>query len=143
MSVGPNGAQVVLAMLTAAAEAKRKCPTNLELAMAISAAPNKASCIVSLLETVGLIKVRRGRRERIVTIVKSGAQTAGHIDRPASFPHHGRRKVSWTARDDAILMEGIAEGLDFDQVATALKTSGEIAAARFDQLRAEMGAQAA
>lgn len=73
----PGHAREILRILTLAADAGTKCPTNHALAEAINS-PSVAvsSNAVSLLETIGLITVIRATSSRQVTIVATGKSTA-------------------------------------------------------------------
>ncbi len=96
--------------------------------------------IVATLETMGMISVERGSNSRVVTITATGKRTAGKVKKTI-LPQRQASKV-WPNNDD-ILMEGVANGLDFEQVAVLCHTSPEDAASRFDALAAAMGTQAA
>ena len=122
-------------ILKRAAENGETCPTNADLADMLGySAPNKASDVVSLLEVMGLIRVARGRKNRVVTICKTGQKTAGVVLK--------RSSTSFTEDDDAILMDGIAEGLSFPQVGLILKRTTHACSSRFYRIAAQMGDQA-
>lgn len=139
----PDRAKIAMAMLRRAAEMNDVCPCNSLIATAIGArSPSKGSEIVSFLEVAGLIAVERGRTERVVTIVATGKRTRGEIKTPASY----RRTKSgngWNVARDAILMEAIANDLDFEQAGNLTGFSAEECAARFDDLCLRIGKQAA
>ncbi|MCC4254166.1 SANT/Myb domain-containing protein [Sphingobium naphthae] len=122
--------------LERAANSDTPCPTNDALAETLGyASPSKASDLISLLEAMGFITVERGNDQRIVTIVKTGKRTAGHIVRR-------QRKGGWTEDQDAILMDGIAEGHTFAAVSKILHKSKNACIGRFRTLAANMGHQA-
>ncbi|EQA96833.1 hypothetical protein [Sphingobium baderi] len=124
-----------LRILEAAADEGKECPTNAYLADMLGyAAPNMASGVVSLLETMGFIKVQRGRRNRVVTIVKTGSRTAGTVT--------SRKPGDWTEDQDAILMDGLAEGVGFTEIGRIVHKSKHACISRFNKLAAEMGEQA-
>jgi hypothetical protein len=119
-----------------AAECGAICPTNDKLAdmLGLSRA-DKASGYVSLLEAMGFITVQRGRKNRVVTIVKTGKKTAGIANyRPSS---------AWPEDFDAILMDGIAEGVGFTAVGKMLGKTKNACISRFNKIRKDMGWQAA
>lgn len=124
-----------LRILEAAANNGTECPSNADLADMLGyAAPNKASGVVSLLEAMGFIKVQRGRRNRVVTIVKTGARTAGTVTI--------RKPGDWTEDEDAILMDGIAEGEGFASVGKIIGKTKSACVSRFRKIAAQMGEQA-
>ena len=88
MSALPQADGLLLAALTDAADRGARCPTNEELGdllgMGLSAPPG----IMRRLETRGLIAVEVYQRERRVTIVSTGKQTAA-VRTPA--PHWRNR----------------------------------------------------
>ena len=78
----------VLRILSAAAEAGSRCPTNADIADLISAESTAtAARVVKLLETMGLITVRRGGMNRSLTIASTGKSTA-----PITGPAHWRER---------------------------------------------------
>ena len=122
-------------LINSAAEAGRSCPTNRDLADMIGySGAQHASEVVSLLEVAGLIKVKRYRRSRIVTICKTGKSTAGVAEvAPAA---------GWSDDEDAILMDGIAEGETFASVSRILHKTQNACLLRFKRIAAQMGDQA-
>ncbi|WP_069338347.1 SANT/Myb-like DNA-binding domain-containing protein [Sphingobium yanoikuyae] len=125
-------------ILCDAAAAHQVCPTNQDLSDMLGySAPNKASEVISLIEVMGLITVQRGLRNRVVTIVKTGDRTAGVV-----VSRH-RKPSDWTEDQDAILMDGLAEGVGFTPIGKMLGKSKHACISRFNKIRAEMGAQAA
>ena len=73
-----NAHQIVLRMIERAAASGDKCPTNADIAEAIqSASVGTSARIVGQLEKRGLIEVKRFGASRIVTVVATGAITAG------------------------------------------------------------------
>lgn len=128
--------QRCLAILKRAAEAGARCPSNGDIADMLGiASTGAASEIVSLLEAAGHITVERSRTSRIVTIVATGHRTAG-------IPIK-RRAGDWTEDQDAILMDGLAEGEGFTALGKLIGKSKHACISRFNKIRAEMGAQAA
>ena len=122
--------------LERAANAGSPCPSNDDLASTLSYAnPSRISDLMSLLETMGFITVERGHNIRVVTIVKTGKRTAGQVTKRT-------RKGGWTDDQEAILMDGIAEGLTFAAVARILKRSKNSCIGRFRTIAANMGPQA-
>lgn len=121
-------------ILCEAACAGKPCPTNSMLAdMLDYSAPSKASDAVSLLEAMGFITADRGRTNRVVTIVKTGHRTAGATS---------RRPGQWTEDQDAILMDGIAEGVGFTAVGKLVGKTKSACISRFHKLAAALGPQA-
>ncbi|OGT55502.1 MAG: hypothetical protein A3E01_09345 [Gammaproteobacteria bacterium RIFCSPHIGHO2_12_FULL_63_22] len=136
-------ARIVMGMLNAAAERNDFCPSNSLIATAIGAASMSAGAnIISFLEINGMIKVERSRKSRVVTIRETGKRTRGSIAKTIN-PACRTPSSAWNARRDAILMEAIANELDFEQAAKLIGCCPEQGAARFDYLRSTMGAQAA
>ena len=130
-----NKVQRAFQLIEAAANEGKPCPTNRDLADMLGyAAPNQACGIVNLLEATGFITVKRGRKSRVVTIVKTGRKTAGPV--PIA-PAKG-----WTEDDDAILMDGIAEGATFKRVAEILHKTENACTLRFHRIAEGMGPQA-
>ncbi|GEM_PF-1934139 len=126
----------VFRALERAANSDAPCPTNEALAETLGYAnPSKASDLIALLQTMGFVRVERGNNQRIVTIVKTGKRTAGHIVRR-------QRKGGWTEDQDAILMDGIAEGHTFAAVGKILHKSKNACIGRFRTLSAALGHQA-
>ena len=145
----PERVPVVMKMLRGAAERREPCPDNNLITAAIGgSSPSSAAHIVSLLETMGMIEVERGQSFRVITIVDTGQRTAGVVRRPlramtaAERAERRKRAPFWSAARDAILMQRIADGADFEQAAPMCGCSGEMAAARFDELCVAMGPQA-
>jgi hypothetical protein len=142
--------KVVMSLLSRAAEDGARCPNNPEIAYRIGAgSPASAARSVALLETMGLITVERGHMSRVVTIVATGKRTAGAIKHSRIFSkrvgmrkRYQKREINWTANDDALLMERVSLGDDFEQAAAFVGKTGDVAAARFDHLAARMGWQA-
>ncbi|HET7154969.1 MAG TPA: SANT/Myb-like DNA-binding domain-containing protein [Hyphomicrobiaceae bacterium] len=130
-----NKIQRAFAIIEASANEGRPCPTNRDLADMLGySTPSKGVGVVNFLEAAGLIKVRRARKSRIVTIVRTGKKTAGEIDiLPAA---------NWTEDEDAILMDGIAEGASFGRVASILHKTENACTLRFHRIAAQMGEQA-
>ncbi|MEJ7933515.1 hypothetical protein WG907_04485 [Sphingobium sp. AN558] len=122
-------------ILRDAADGGRKCPTNRDLADMIGyATPQKASEVVSLIEAMGLITVKRARRSRIVTICQTGKRTAGEIEvAPAA---------GWTDDEDAILMDGVSEGQTLASIGLILGKTENACTLRFHRIAAQMGPQA-
>lgn len=124
-----------LDILKRAAAAGATCPTNGDIADMLGLSSTAtASGLVALLETAGHIKVERGRTSRVVTIVATGQRTAV---RTVTI------KGGWTDNDDAVLMDAIADGAAFADIAKALHRSKSACISRFHRLAAEMGSQAA
>jgi hypothetical protein len=70
--------EVVLRLLTEAAEAGLKCPSNVEIAAAADmASPSTGPRVIKRLARHGLIEVETGQHARVVTIVATGKRTAG------------------------------------------------------------------
>ncbi|GLT02874.1 hypothetical protein GCM10007897_43000 [Sphingobium jiangsuense] len=138
-------AKVVMRMLRRAADRNDVCPGNSVIATAIGAAsPSAGANIIAFLESSGMIAVERGRTERIVTISATGKRTRGTITAPAKYrTRHKIVSFEWTSARDDILMEAVANELDFEQAGHLVGTDPEICAARFDELCAAMGRQAA
>lgn len=135
---------VVMGLLRKAAEANKPCPTNSELAYAMGGSGmTSGATIISFLEKVGMIEVVRGRSTRVVTICATGQRTAGNITKLANYVPRRKRGFQWTPARDAILMEAIANELDFEQAANLTGAEAEECAARLDALAFAMGAQAA
>lgn len=125
----------LLRILEQAADAGDVCPSNSDLADRLGyAAHNTASNAVSLLETMGFITVARGKRNRVVTIVKTGKRTAGVVV--------NRKPGDWTEDQDAILMDGLSEGVGFTAIGKMLGKTKHGCISRFNKLRDQMGEQA-
>lgn len=126
--------QRLYAILCEAADAGKICPSNSDLAdMLDYSAPSKASDAVGLLEAMGFITAQRGRTNRVVTIVKTGARTAGATS---------RRPGQWTEDQDAILMDAVAEGVGFTAIGKMVGKSKSACISHFHKLAAAMGPQA-
>lgn len=122
-------------ILCAAADSGKICPNNQDLCDMLGySSPNKASGAVGLLETMGFITVQRGRTNRVVTIVKTGARTAG-----VAVMH---KPGDWTDDQDEILMDGTAEGVGFTEIGKMIGKSKHACISRFKKIAASMGAQA-
>ena len=122
-------------ILCRAAENGAICPTNDALAdmLGLSRA-DKASGYIALLETMGFITVQRGRKNRVVTIVNTGEKTAGI----ATF----KPSAAWPHDFDALLMDGIAEGVGFTAIGKMLGKTKNACISRFNKIRKDMGWQA-
>lgn len=138
----PQSALTVFTMLKTAAERGDDCPSNAVLATAMGTnGTAAASAAVALLETAGMIVVERSRASRVVEIVATGKRTRGVIRKPIALKPAPTRR--WTTARDATLMQRIPDGADFEQAAASIAgTTGDVCAARFDELRAGMGWQA-
>lgn len=78
--------RITLAMIEKAAAANERCPTNTEIARAVGGkSMNTGSQAIARLEAEGLIAVERGNISRVVTIVASGARTAGKVVRQRAY----------------------------------------------------------
>lgn len=123
-------------ILCHAAEAKQPCPSNIDMAdmLGLSRA-DKASGYVALLETMGFITVERGRKNRVVCITKTGARTAGIATT--------RRQSDWTHDMDALMMDGLSEGVGFTAIGKMIGKTKNACISRFNKIRADMGWQAA
>jgi SOS-response transcriptional repressor LexA len=127
----------MLRALERAANAGVPCPSNEDLSRTLGyASPSKASDLIATLETIGFITVERGSDTRVVTIVKTGKGTAGDIRKR-------RQKGGWTDDQEAILMDGMAQGLTFAAIGKILGKSKNACVGRFHMLSASMGHQAA
>jgi hypothetical protein len=127
----------MLRALERAANAGVPCPSNDDLSRTLGyASPSKASDLIAMLETIGFITVERGCDTRVVTIVKTGKRTAGEVGKR-------RQKNGWTEDQEAILMDGMAEGLTFAAIGKILGKSKNACVSRFHALAASMGHQAA
>ena len=118
-----------------AAAANQPCPSTQDMAdmLGLSRA-DKASGYVALLEAMGFITVQRGRKNRVVVINKTGARTAGIATRKPSS--------AWSDDFDAILMDGLAEGIGFTAIGKMLGKTKNACISRFNKIRADMGWQA-
>jgi DNA-binding MarR family transcriptional regulator len=124
-----------MAILRRAADDNAPCPSNADLADMLGySRPDKASGVIALLEVAGLITVERGMKNRVVTICATGRKTFGSVVRKAS--------KAWSEDDDAILMDGIAQGLTFEKVGRILRKSKGSCISRFNRLKADLGWQA-
>lgn len=129
-------AERCLAILERAANAGDICPTNETLADLLGySSGNGPSGLVNLLEVSGLITVARSNAGRVITIVRTGKQTAG-----IAIP---RRATDWTEDQDAILMDGLAEAVGFTELGRILGKSKSACISRFKKITAQMGSQAA
>lgn len=145
----PERARVVMSILRRAAENGDECPGNALIATAIgSNSPSGGSNIIAFLEANGMISVERSRTARVVTICATGQKTRGNIAARANYrkAHCARERGQvrgWRESLDGILMEAIANGLDFEHAAHLTGRGADVCAARFDELCRKMGAQAA
>jgi hypothetical protein len=138
----PERVKIAFAMIEKAANDRTECPSNAELATMIGAGSTSAGAdVVATLEALGMISVRRGRAARVITITATGKSTSGTIPDPIKTV--SRSNEGWTPERDAVLMEAVAQGLDFEQAAHWVGFDAEQCAARFDELAAQMGPQAA
>lgn len=76
------GDEAAFAAIKRAAESGAACPTNIELAAIAGKSDSAVPTILDRLANRGLISVERGRRNRVVTILETGARTAGTVGRP-------------------------------------------------------------
>lgn len=88
---GPEAA--ILALIDEAASRGEKCPSNYTMADAIGYAANSISTLIQHLEGKGYITVERGNAKRVVTILATGARTAGFTE-----PKFKRPKMWFTRR---------------------------------------------
>lgn len=100
---GRDAENVIINMITAAATKGEACPSNAVMAGALGVTPQSAINIMKRMETAGTIKVRRASQSRIVTIVETGATTAGEIRAERSYA--GRKITSEKARFAKALSE--------------------------------------
>ena len=129
-------AERCLSILERAANAGDICPTNETLADLLGySSGNGPSGLVNLLEVSGLITVAPSNAGRVITIVRTGKQTAGIAI--------SRRAIDWTEDQDAILMDGLAESLGFTKLGRILGKSKSACISRFKKITAQMGSQAA
>jgi hypothetical protein len=129
-----NGSQAqrCLAILERAANAGDTCPTNTALADLLGyASGNGPSGLVNLLEVSGFISVERSNAGRVVTIVKSGKRTAGIV-----IP---RKPSDWTADQDAIMMDAVADGAGFTAIGRMLGKTKNACQSRFRKIAAQLG----
>jgi SOS-response transcriptional repressor LexA len=85
----PERVKTVMAMISRAAENGRAAPTNGEIADAIGAKSVSAGVnIVSLLETMGMIRVERYGAGRLITVTATGKATR----------YEGTRRQHWRER---------------------------------------------
>lgn len=111
------------------------CPTNAQLADMLGySGIGHPSGLLSLLEAMGFITVERSNHGRVVTICKTGRRTAGIIT--------PRKEGDWTEDQDAILMDGIAEGESFSAVGVIIGKTKSACVSRFRKISAAMGEQA-
>lgn len=125
-----------LAIIERAANAGERCPTNETLAQLLGySSGNGPSGLVNLLEVSGFITVARSNAGRVVTIVKTGKQTTG-----IALP---RRATDWTADQDAIIMDALADNIGFTAIGRMIGKSKSACVSRFNKITAHMGEQAA
>lgn len=130
-----NRVEQCFAILERAANAGAACPTNNDLAEMLGyCSGNGPSGLVNLLEVAGCISVERSNCGRVVTINRTGKRTAGIVLK--------RRPGDWTADQDEILMDGIAEGEGFTAVGKILGKTKSACVSRFQKIAAAMGEQA-
>lgn len=142
----PQRAQVVMAMLNGAAERGDDCPSNNLLGGAIDAAANTAGNVVALLETMGLITVKRFIRARVVTIVSTGKSTRRHVGREIKFlANRGRRTPPPWHNDETMetFADELAEGRSVKEAGRIAGCNEADARAMFQRICANLGAQAA
>lgn len=124
-----------LAILERAANAGDVCPTNQTLAELLGySSTHSPSGLVNLLEVSGFITIKRANTGRVVTIVRTGRKTAGK-----AIP---RRPTDWTVDQDAIMMDGLAEGEGVTVIGHMLGKGKQACISRFQKITAQMGVQA-
>lgn len=93
-----RGARVAYDLIFAAAERGLPCPSNETISAAIGAQSlSSAVNAVNALMFAGLIDVKRGGTNRVVTIIETGKATAGHV----KAPHWRERGLLVPSADDA------------------------------------------
>jgi DNA-binding MarR family transcriptional regulator len=136
----PDRVTVLMRLLNDAAEKAAACPTNMEIADAIGVRGiATAANAISLLEAMNLIRVERGVRNRVVTIVSTGKRTGGMVR--SAHPRAIGQSI-WNDDRDAELMDAMSEGATFLQAAERLGLGYEQVRQRFNALAAVMGAGA-
>lgn len=127
--------QRCFAILERAANSGAPCPTNNDLAELLGyCSGNGPSGLVNLLEVAGCITVERSNCGRVVTINRTGKRTAGIVLK--------RRSTDWTEDQDAILMDGLAEGEGFTAIGRMIGKTKSACVSRFHKIAAAMGEQA-
>lgn len=93
-----RGARVAYDLIFAAAERGLPCPTNETISAAIGAQSlSSAANAVNALMFAGLIEVKRGGSNRVVTVVETGKATAGEV----KAPHWRERGLLVPSAEDA------------------------------------------
>ncbi len=107
LSVSPVE-QEMLDMIVAAARMGGKCPSNRAIADRINCDSGSVSNMLRRLENKGVVKVERSYGKRIVTVVATGARTAGTLPpaRPLSdAPKPAPRAPIVIEREDPVYAE--------------------------------------
>lgn len=149
--VVPERAKTIMAMLSKAADDGAECPSNGLLASAIDGSITMASNTVSLLETMNLIRVVRGRDFRIVTIVATGKSTRKRSIKGPK-PLRGRKSPSSEARAAAaeqreanrririgLFGDALSEGASIIEAGRVAGVSEPTARSFFKMMCAELG----
>ena len=74
-----NTEQAVIDFIAEAAARGEKCPSNTVIADHIGYGLTNISSLLKTIEAKGAITVERGNNKRVVTIVATGARTAGDV----------------------------------------------------------------
>jgi hypothetical protein len=135
----PERVKIVMAMLNAAAERGDFCPDNATICTSIGGSSlSTGANIIKLLETMNLIRVDRGHRNRVVTIVATGKCTAGKVR--VAHPRAGQRKYQWNEDQDAQLMDLLADDATLGEAAMAMCLPYRTVLNRFNDLASALNA---
>lgn len=102
---GHDAEVVLLRMIADAASQGAVCPSNADMSLALGITPQAVINVMKRMEKAGTITVRRASQSRVVTIVATGAKTAGEITRERSYA--GRKITSPKARFAKALAEAV------------------------------------
>lgn len=136
---GRDAENVLLGMIAEAAVKGAPCPSNADMSLALGITPQAVINVMKRMETAGTIKVRRASQSRIVTIVETGAVTAGEIRSERIYA--GRKITSTKAR----FAKALAEATHTNDLRIPSERAGlpiEVGELLFAEICADLGSQA-
>lgn len=137
---GRDAENVLLGMIAEAAVKGAVCPSNADISLALGITPQAVINVMKRMETAGTIKVRRASQSRIVTIVETGATTAGEIRSERSYA--GRKITS----DKARFAKALSEATHTNDLRVPCARLGILSLAEgerlFAEICADLGSQA-
>jgi DNA-binding MarR family transcriptional regulator len=129
---GRAAEQVLIDMIASAATRGETCPSNNVMAGALGVSPQSVINMMKRMEDAGRIRVRRSSQSRIVTIVETGATTAGVIRTERSYA--GRKITSPKAR----FAKEMAEAVHTNDLKVPCARAGILSLAEGERLFAEI-----